>query len=472
MKNKISATFFLVLLVVVGLGSLQFLPDIQVQETSLRKVDLLADIRLDEPEPDLEILADSDTLALPALPPSLPPSISPAEKPVFIDSCQAGMECIQDYADSTHHGMKAFYEALENIDSMNRPVRIAYFGDSFIEGDILTADLREKFQEKYGGSGVGYVPITSNVAGFRPTVIHRFSNWKSHCVTDSVGFNRLYQGIANRYFNAAANASITLVGEDKYASYLDTCDVSTFYLLTPDSIRVVAKVNGSDIKEFSFRGDSTLQALTVEGRIGKVTWMVRTSTPSSFYYAATMDPHRGVVVDNFSTRGSSGQQIGSIPLSMLKKHNELRPYDLIVLHYGLNVAFKQGVNYTYYKNGMTPVIEKLQRAFPSASILVVGIGDREYKDKHGNLRTIPGVKNLIKYQQALAAENHVGFWNLYRAMGGEGSIVDMVNAQPPMANFDYTHINFRGGKHIAELLFDALMHGKDQYDKRKAYEMQ
>ena len=39
-----------------------------------------------------------------------------------------------------------------------------------------------------------------------------------------------------------------------------------------------------------------------------------------------------------------------------------------------------------------------------------------------------------------------------------------------MANYDYTHINFRGGKHLADLLFKSLMYGKEQYEKRKAYE--
>ena len=80
------------------------------------------------------------------------------------------------------------------------------------------------------------------------------------------------------------------------------------------------------------------------------------------------------------------------------------------------------------------------------------------------------MKNLIRYQQALAAETHVAFWNLYEAMGGEGSIVEMVESNPPMANYDYTHINFRGGKHIAKILFDTLMYGMEQYEKRKTYE--
>ena len=55
-------------------------------------------------------------------------------------------------------------------------------------------------------------------------------------------------------------------------------------------------------------------------------------------------------------------------------------------------------------------------------------------------------------------------------MGGEGSIVKMVESKPSMANYDYTHINFRGGKHLAGILFEALMYGKEQYEKRKAYE--
>ena len=48
--------------------------------------------------------------------------------------------------------------------------------------------------------------------------------------------------------------------------------------------------------------------------------------------------------------------------------------------------------------------------------------------------------------------------------------VKMVESKPQMANYDYTHINFRGGKHLAGLLFETLMYGKEQHEKRKAYE--
>ena len=89
----------------------------------------------------------------------LPPP--PKVKPAFVDTCRAGMTCIEDYSDSTLRGMTPFYRALDELAQRPRQVRIAVFGDSFIEADILTADLRNMLQDKYGGCGVGFVTITS-----------------------------------------------------------------------------------------------------------------------------------------------------------------------------------------------------------------------------------------------------------------------------------------------------------------------
>ena len=46
----------------------------------------------------------------------------------------------------------------------------------------------------------------------------------------------------------------------------------------------------------------------------------------------------------------------------------------------------------------------------------------------------------------------------------------LVHAKPSLANYDYTHINFRGGRHLAGLLYETLIYGKEQYERRKAYE--
>ena len=57
--------------------------------------------------------------------------------------------------------MDAFYAALKTRHTLGRPVRVAYFGDSFIEGDLITDHLRRLMQDKWGGCGVGFVDIAS-----------------------------------------------------------------------------------------------------------------------------------------------------------------------------------------------------------------------------------------------------------------------------------------------------------------------
>lgn len=455
MKNRLGYTFILLLLVVLGLYAMYYLPTMRLGGTQLRRVDILSDIRLKKSGP---AVADSDTIVLPVV------------RPAFVDTCRAGLTCIEDFSDSTMRGMSHFYDVLDQVETLNRPVRIAYLGDSFIEADIFTADLRELFQKKYGGCGVGYVSISNPISGFRRTVMHRFSGWKRHMVTDTIGFNHKYQDISNRYFIPTEGASVTLTGQKKYASLLDTCEISTIYFRTSDDLNITAHVNGVKAREFFVGGKKGLQSLSVKGKIGSVRWTISDVDSISYFYGATMDPEEGIVIDNYSVRGSTGRQLYSVPYSILSQYNQQREYDLIVLQYGLNVVFASGRNYDYYTKSMVPVVDKIKKVFPKASILIVSVGDREEKDEYGELHTMPAVKSMILYQKKLAALTNVAFWNMYEAMGGEGSIVEMVNSKPPMANLDYTHINFRGGKHLANILFETLMYGKSQYDKRKAYE--
>ena len=145
-KSVLKHTGWLMLIVLAVLLLLNLLPGGTIGGYVLRRVDILGDVR-----PVPEVVSEPDSL----LPP--PPKV----KPAFVDTCRSGMTCIEDYSDSTLRGMTPFYRALDELAAKPRPVRIAYFGDSFIEADILTADLRAMLQERYGGCGVGFVTITS-----------------------------------------------------------------------------------------------------------------------------------------------------------------------------------------------------------------------------------------------------------------------------------------------------------------------
>ena len=137
-KNYLKYSLWFVLIVFAALLGLHWLPVLTIDGHTMRRVDLLSDLRY----PESEIAtADSDSIPLP-----------PVVKPVFVDTCRAGMTCIEDYSDSTLRGMAPFYEALNRIsssdsdDSDDKQVRIAVFGDSFIEADILRPTCAKCFR--------------------------------------------------------------------------------------------------------------------------------------------------------------------------------------------------------------------------------------------------------------------------------------------------------------------------------------
>lgn len=162
----------------------------------------------------------------------------------------------------------------------------------------------------------------------------------------------------------------------------------------------------------------------------------------------------------------------SIPDENLKQFFDYRPYDLIVLHYGLNVVGpgsgkKAADNYGRILDRM---IRKFQALQPGTPILVVSVSDRNSRDKDGKITTIGGIRYLVNEQQQAAVRNGVAFWNLFEAMGGTASIKRMAEQKPALANKDYTHLNFRGGKVLAEKLYEALVNAVKNYTKENQYE--
>lgn len=444
----------IVLLTVLALLGLYWLPDIQIGDWQMRRIDLLADIRPANSD-DKESI---DSLVSAALTADRPHAIA--------DSCPEGITCIDDMCDSLHQGITPLYEALTNVKNIGRPVRIAVLGDSYIEGDIFTADLRQMLQQHYGGCGVGFVPASSENPGFRRSVLHTFSGWTEHSANNpQSSYSSNWANLTGRYFNAAPGAWVELKGVTKYLSLLDSCTTSSLYFAGTGSVGASARINGDSEQYFDNHVDDGVQVATVKGRIGRVRWHINHHSGRLVYLGASMESEQGVVVDNFALRSASGLHLKSISEKMLSDLDQVRHYDLVIIMYGLNVASKKKSEYSSYRENMTQAINHMKAAMPHTGFLVVSVGDRE--QKYGSsYRTMRGVLSLINTQQLIAFDTRTSFWNLYTAMGGEGSIVRMVDNHE--ANLDYTHINFRGGRRLAKLLFDAIVWGQESYARQQS----
>lgn len=471
-RNYLWQTFLFVLFTVLGLLLLGLMPDVVLGGERLRRVDILSDVRPGGGSAaslavDSVAIVDSllraemvvavaggDSLSgdSAALGDGVVGDSVPVVRKVVPAVGRGGLGIVDPEGD-----MGAFYAALDEAGS--RPVRIAYFGDSFVEGDIFTGDLRRLLQKEFGGGGVGFVPVTSATSGFRRTVRHDFKGWESHVLGSDSHFDAGRQSVAGSYFIPVDSvASVHLSSRIKGRGAKDTCDISYLFFKSEGGVMLRASDGRGDAREFVCDGSRELNREAFVGHFMDVEWSVEGADSSALFYGATMETRTGVVLDNFSSRGSSGMHLSAIPRSMMSDFFRLRHYDLVVLHYGLNVATAHQIDYNYYRVGMRNVVRYIRETFPGVSVLIVGIGDREYRSEDdGELHTMPGVKSLMLFQQKAALDSGAAFWNLYDAMGGEGSIVRMV--EDGMANKDYTHISFAGGRRLSKLLFDALMDG-------------
>lgn len=498
--NQIARTFVLVGLVVIILLGLHFLPKLTVGETALRRVNILSDVLPEVHEDDLgampvipdvpapQLLASSavpagDTMAQA----SAMQTIDATSETVVGDSTLTivrkgnasealadsalSSSLILDYSQGQPGGMARFYQQLARARQLGRPVRVAYYGDSFIEGDIFTADLRELLQDQFGGCGAGWVDCASQVSGFRTTVGHTCSGIREFEVVKRP-FSQQNQGIAQRYFTASDGARINYRGA-KVRRHLASWERAVFYLRTGGGLTLRTTINGDTTVVDTVSGSQNLQTVVHSARelglqdslhagrtISSLAYSLAGIGSGTLLYGVALEPEQGIVVDNFSMRGSAGYTLSQIPAATLAQFAAQRPYDLIVVHFGLNVANSKQGNYSGYIKQMGQAIDHLRQAYPQAAILIVSMPDRDQRTDAG-LRTMRGVEQLVAYQQLMASEHGVSFFNLFQAMGGRESMKSLVDRG--LANKDYTHINFKGGRYLARFLFDAMMAGYHSY---------
>ncbi|MGG7035520.1 MAG: SGNH/GDSL hydrolase family protein [Flavobacterium sp.] len=358
-----------------------------------------------------------------------------------------------------------FYENLYQLEtSKSGNVRIAYFGDSMTDGDMIVQDFRNNFQTQFGGHGVGFVSITSESAASRSSIAHEFSqNWKTQSYLNIKYPTRSF-GVNGHVFFANDTIKPTWVkfkaGRSELTNQLN--QPTLFYGSSSNSEGSITYQVGIDSVRKKLVATNLLNTLSLSQtdlKSLKVNFKKATKIP---VYGFNFDDGQGVHIDNFSQRGNSGIPISNFDVDLMRAFHQKLNYDLIVLHYGTNVLNYGTKSYSWYAKNMTKTVNRLKECFPGVSILIVSTADKS--TKYGTeMKTDSAVIPLTRAQKNYALQTQSGFVNLYTLMGGNGSMTRWVEEEPALANKDYTHFNFRGSKKIAHLLYNHLNKGYVKY---------
>lgn len=459
-KSYFSQSFAIVVLSIVAfLIFKQFLPRKIFPETKVASKNIVVDSLA------IEAIQSIDTVATVAVEDTLPDKKIVFKKQKGI---QFPAEDFEDYKGYQH--LVAFYEKLLKLETKEEgKVRIAYFGDSMTDGDLIVKDFRAKLQEHFGGMGVGFVNITSESASSRGTVKHEFSdNWKTVSYLN-VKHPVSPFGVTGQVFftkNDSIDHAWVKYRASRYNKLFLLNNPTLFYGKSNNREGEISVVTGKDTIVKSLEGDKLLNTVAIAPYDLKAFKAEFIATDSIPFYGFNFDDGRGVHVDNFSSRGNSGLPISIFNTRLMQAFNKELDYDLIVLHYGANVLNYGTYNYSWYEKRMKIVVNHIRECFPGVAILIVSTADKSTKYDM-EMKTDSAVVPLALSQKRYAVQSDAAFVNLYLLMGGEGSMVKWVEEVPPLANKDYTHFNFRGSEKIGALIYNQINQGYEQYKKMK-----
>ena len=353
----------------------------------------------------------------------------------------------------------------EKLLAGSEPVRVAFMGDSFVEGDILTADLRELLQDTFHGGGVGYAPIASPFTGFRQTVKTTSKGWTPYNIMQRKNTPEPY---VNDYFvsgwvaRASDGASTRWDMVDKRRHLLE-CNRARLLFISREPSKIILTLNDGEEREFEFDGSDVVRQIVVEEeQIRSLEMRVASGAAGFTGIGADFDSKSGIAVDNFSVRSNNGQAMFWSSASVNAQIHSMRPYDLVILQYGLNIMQADRHNYSLYGEQVEKMVRYVESCFPGAAVLVMGVSDRSQRNEQGIVPMTAAV-DLTRAQREAAEKCGVAFWNTYEAMQRLGGMTAFV--ENGWAGKDYTHINYAGGREIARQLYYALLQGAEAYSE-------
>ncbi|MGQ1890106.1 hypothetical protein ACT29H_06660 [Thermophagus sp. OGC60D27] len=338
-------------------------------------------------------------------------------------------------------------------------VRILHIGDSQIEADRITGTLRKKFQNRYGGSGPGFiVPFDPQHVNATVRLINK-GDWQ---LSYSYRKNN-YPGNLNFGFSAKAawfkgeSASFIVSPIVWKSQKLGNFTRAKLFVTTEkDSLFIRVRDNSTLLSSVVLPPLNDIQTLTIDQipPEKKVTFEF-TSGHSPAFHGLTLDGDYGVAVDNMAMRGRPWPGVRLAEHQLLKSMSDELNIGLFILQFGTNILPTRSDDYHFYYSHFVKELKIFNTLFPDIPVLVIGV--QAAAGLSGNeVKPLQRARLISEAQRTAALECHMGFIDLQKAMGGVDAAILWANHKPPLISSDYMHFSRKGAYEIAIKIWNLM----------------
>jgi lysophospholipase L1-like esterase len=360
--------------------------------------------------------------------------------------------------------MQTFHAALASTERGEGITRIVHYGDSHVAADILTGALRRRLQSCFGDAGPGFVLAGQPRSWYsRAGVLSRASSgWQADGLTQAslATDGRLgLAGISLTASNPGEWISLTAAGR-----YFDV-----YVLKQPGGGAVDVSLDAADWKRnFSLRSKTTeadyIEIVADDDSSHKIEIRTTTSGPTRIFGIAIEGERAGVVYDALGINGARASRPVLWDWNVLSNNLERRDPDLIVVAYGSNEVTDPDLDLEEYTASFAATLARFHQAAPRASILVLGPPDRAVRAGR-RWKTARRMSALVDAQRRAAQKAGAAFYDLFKAMGGSGSVEQWAMLPQPLAQGDRVHLTSAGYKLVADWLYREITHRPQSYEK-------
>ncbi len=333
---------------------------------------------------------------------------------------------------------------------------VVVLGNSLIASDHVTDILRSRLQDAFGDAGRGFLLPERLVkdVGRRVRTGQGSGGWIVHHFAKDPPFA---DGVRFGFSGAVYEASVT--GEHSRFDVDGARSARLFWLDTGKGLRL--DVDGKTWLTVP-PGDATGEAKHVEIRLpplSKELTLVADAGARVFGVALERD-RRGVMVDTIGVPAASTKlYTEAVDRGVFVEQLRARAPTLLVAMLGGNEtrALSWGaLDEATFAARLGAMIDSFKEAAPQAACLVVTpIDAGKTTTADDTLVTRPEIHTVIAVQQKVAAEKGCGFFDLFAAMGGDGSLQRM--REQKLVSDDLVHPTARGGDVLGQLFADAML---------------
>ena len=312
--------------------------------------------------------------------------------------------------------------------------RILHYGDSPTTADLITADLRQMLQARFGDAGHGLHLLARPWAWYAHRGVEVWaSGWRIAPLTQRGEADGWY-GVAGVSFTGQTGAwsRFRLRGGRN-------ARVALHYAGGPGAGALAILAEGEEVALIDMESPAAgavRETVALPGGTAEVELRVRRG-PVRLFAVSFEAPGPGLIYDSLGLNGISAASwaYGVNEAHWAAQLRETKP-SLIVLNYGTNESgFDQYVNSTY-REDLRKVIRRLRKAAPGTPVLVMSPMDRGVRESVGTIGTVPALPRLVEIQSEVAREEGCAFFNTFEAMGGKGTMGKWYEAQPRLVSAD------------------------------------